>query len=270
VYTEKIDFASLAVKALYRELCVYPKPGCVSFEDNGSHRDMDSATFVKSMDSLYSYFTEIAVAGSYNAPFADLKKLGLEAEKTMLQTTKGVNTHKGAIFILGILTAAAANAMQHDLQIMDIPHVIQKHWGQDLKKHVVAKNTHGAIIRAKYAVKSVVEEASEGFPIIFNYGLPIYQSVEDEDKKSLQTFFAYLAEIDDTNLLHRGGKEGLDSAKAAARSFLKAGGVYTCGYFKTAKNIHRDFIRKNLSPGGSADLLSATIFIDNLLGTSWF
>src|SRR5450830_1577900 len=97
-----------AVRSLYQELVLYPKPGLVSLVDNGSHQDMDAATFMRSLFSLRRYFLAIAEAGARGAPFSLLKQLGVQAERRMLSATGGVNTHRGAIFSLGMLCAAVA------------------------------------------------------------------------------------------------------------------------------------------------------------------
>ncbi|HWW69324.1 MAG TPA: triphosphoribosyl-dephospho-CoA synthase, partial [Duganella sp.] len=104
------EIARLAVGSLYAELCLYPKPGLVSLVDSGSHRDMNAATFMRSLFSLRHYFRSICLAGLIGAPFARLKQLGIEAETAMLKATRGVNTHRGAIFSLGLLCAAAGRA----------------------------------------------------------------------------------------------------------------------------------------------------------------
>jgi triphosphoribosyl-dephospho-CoA synthase len=98
--------ARLAVRSLYHELALYPKPGLVSLRDNGAHRDMDAATFVRSLFSLRGYFATIAAAGMRDAGLAELQQLGIAAESRMLQATRGINTHRGAIFTLGLLAAA--------------------------------------------------------------------------------------------------------------------------------------------------------------------
>jgi hypothetical protein len=106
--------ARLAVRSLHEELCLYPKPGLVSLVDTGSHDDMDAVTFMRSLFSLRHYFKKICLAGWDNAPFAQLKQLGIAAEAAMLKATRGINTHRGAIFSLGMLCATARRA-----QLMD-------------------------------------------------------------------------------------------------------------------------------------------------------
>ena len=104
------EVARLAVRSLHDELCLYPKPGLVSLVDNGSHDDMDATTFMRSLFSLRHYFRKICLAGWDDAPFAQLKQLGIAAEAAMLKATRGVNTHRGAIFSLGMLCATAGRA----------------------------------------------------------------------------------------------------------------------------------------------------------------
>ncbi|MGN6389705.1 MAG: triphosphoribosyl-dephospho-CoA synthase, partial [Burkholderiaceae bacterium] len=96
----------VALGCLHDELTLYPKPGLVSPVDNGSHHDMTAATFLRSLFALRHYFVAIAGAGQENAPFATLRRLGIAAEARMLKATGGVNTHRGAIFTLGLLAAA--------------------------------------------------------------------------------------------------------------------------------------------------------------------
>src|SRR5450830_1562357 len=102
--------ARIAVRSLYTELALYPKPGLVSLRDNGAHTDMNAATFLRSLFSLRHYFADIALAGMRAAPMTELRRLGIHAETRMLRATGDVNTHRGAIFALGMLGAAAGRA----------------------------------------------------------------------------------------------------------------------------------------------------------------
>ena len=105
------------MRSLYDELSLYPKPGLVSLVDNGSHCDMDAGTFMRSLFALRRYFFHIAAAGAANAPFSELKRLGIAAERRMLAATGGVNTHRGAIFCIGMLCAAAGRCKALGLPI---------------------------------------------------------------------------------------------------------------------------------------------------------
>ena len=111
------DIGRLAIHALLRELTLHPKPGLVSPVDNGAHDDMNVTTFVRSLLALRSYFTAIAAAGAREATFQELQRLGIEAERKMLAATGGINTHRGAIFCLGFLAAAAGWRLARGLDL---------------------------------------------------------------------------------------------------------------------------------------------------------
>ena len=107
---EAARLGRLAIASLHAELALAPKPGLVTPSDAGSHADMDARTFWRSLAALRGYFEAIAQAGLAQAPFDALRRLGLQAEDAMLRATDGINTHRGAIFSLGLLTAAAARS----------------------------------------------------------------------------------------------------------------------------------------------------------------
>ncbi len=261
--------ARLALRALHQELSAYPKPGLVSPIDSGSHDDMDASTFFRSLLSLRSYFIEISQAGMRCAPFADLKSLGMAAETRMLQATGGINTHRGGIFNLGLL-AAAAGAMQAEKHVMQgdaVGRYVRHTWGEDIRRHGAAlpKTSHGGQVVLRHGIGGVIEEAAQGFPHLFETGLPVLQaslaagaSLHDA---TVQGLFALIAVLPDSNLLYRGGTTGLEFAQRSARGFLEAGGVHRCGWQTDAVQLHRQFVARHLSPGGSADLLAAALFV---------
>jgi triphosphoribosyl-dephospho-CoA synthase len=264
-----------ALNGLYRELCAYPKPGLVSVFDNGSHEDMDASTFMHSILSLQSYFHEIAFAGIRKAGFEELRRLGLGAESSMLKATGNINTHRGAIFTLGIIAAAAGYLMRMGKTLKGslLSYVIRDRWSNDILLTAPHEPcSHGAIVAARYGVAGARQEAAAGFPRLFNVGLPALQDCLRKrinfHTAVIQTFFCLMAEVPDNNLLFRGGHEGLLYAQAAARSFLDDGGVYKKNWRRRARTIHREFVIRRLSPGGSADLLAATLFVQGLQARS--
>jgi triphosphoribosyl-dephospho-CoA synthase len=133
------EVARLAVRSLHAELCLYPKPGLVSPVDSGSHDDMDSSTFMRSMFALRHYFRKICLAGWNDAPFAQLKQLGIAAEASMLKATRGVNTHRGAIFSLGMLCATAGRAHAQGMPMTPaaLRAAMLIRWGEELAHHAV-------------------------------------------------------------------------------------------------------------------------------------
>jgi triphosphoribosyl-dephospho-CoA synthase len=134
------DIARTAVGCLYAELVLYPKPGLVSLVDNGSHADMNAATFLRSLFALRHYFRQICAAGRDDAPFARLRALGIAAERRMLAATGGVNTHRGAIFSLGLVCAAVGSASAQGLQLTPavLRAVLLIRWGDALGAHAGA------------------------------------------------------------------------------------------------------------------------------------
>jgi len=268
------QIARAALNALYQELCAYPKPGLVSPVDSGSHHDMDASTLLRSLFSLRTYFKKTALAGMINDGFRELQQFGLEAEIRMLKATKSINTHRGAIFTLGLLAAAAGylTSTGQPPEGHIISHFIRERWGNDILLSVPHKPcSHGTIVASKYEVAGARQEAAAGFPHVFNLGLPTLQESllkgVDFHCAIIQSFFSLLAVLPDNNLLYRGGEQGLLYAQVAAQSFLDEGGVFQKNWQKYACIIHREFTARHLSPGGSADLLAASLFVHRIQQT---
>jgi triphosphoribosyl-dephospho-CoA synthase len=265
--------ARLAVRSLYQELALYPKPGLVSFRDNGAHLDMNAATFVRSLFSLRGYFVAIAAAGMRDAGFAEMQQLGVAAESHMLRATRGINTHRGAIFTHGILAAAAGCAAARNMAPSDdnLRAIVTANWSRDLRAIAVAlaaTPSHGQLMAARHGVTGARGEALQGFPSVFEIALPGLRSAldrgADTQRALLHTFFVLLAETLDTNVLFRGGAEGLQFIQAQAGEFLECGSVFEPGWQERAESLHRQCSIKSLSPGGCADLLAAAWFVHQL------
>lgn len=258
-----------AVRALLAELVTYPKPGLVSLCDSGSHRDMDATHFVRSSLALRRYFERAAAAGAEGAGFDVLRRLGCEAEARMLRATGGVNTHRGAIFNLGLL-AAAAGARRLDRGPATLGTRVVRRWGPDIAAHRRDARSHGSRVDARHGAGGAQAEAAGGFASVYGLALPAYRAVLAEggsaNQARVQAFFALMARLVDTNLLHRGGPAGLAFAQAEARRFLAAGGVRRPRWQADAVRVHHRLVARWLSPGGSADLLAATLFVAALEG----
>lgn len=260
----------LAVEALATEAALHPKPGLVSPADSGAHDDMDYATFLRSIAALSGYFPAIAAAGAARCGFDTLKRLGIDAEKRMLAATGGVNTHRGAIFSLGLLAAAAGWRRAQGLRIdgPDLGDAIAMLWGDEiLATATQAPDSHGVRVMRRYGAAGAREEAAAGLPTLFRIAMPILTSAAVRfplTKALTQTLFAIMAELEDTNLLHRGGPAGLAFAQAEARAFLAAGGVAAPDWRERAAATHQAFIARRLSPGGAADMLAAAWFVYRL------
>jgi triphosphoribosyl-dephospho-CoA synthase len=265
----------LATLALYHELALAPKPGLVSFEDNGSHEDMDATTFLRSLFALRSYFPAIAFAGAQGASFAALERLGLQAEQRMLDATRGINTHRGAIFALGLLCAAAGRlaAEGAPLEAAALRATLEEHWGDALRERAaraaaVPARSKGQRAARAHGLRGAGQEAADGFPVLFDVALPAMRSAREAGASSnaamVQGLMATMAALDDTNLVHRGGIEGLRFARSQAREFLADGGVQQPGWRQAAQAMHARFVARRLSPGGSADVLGCAWWVDRL------
>lgn len=260
-----------ATLALYDELALSPKPGLVTLIDNGSHDDMDANTFLRSIFSLSSYFEKIAELGARGENFESLERLGIAAEKRMLAATGGINTHRGALFTLGLI-CAAAGALAVGGQSPHPDHLRQtllKNWGAALSDRALRQpKLPGGIAARLYGLRSASEEASLGFPVIFNIALPAMQNGTScglpRQHVLLDTLFHVMSVIDDSNLAHRGGMEGLHFARHSARDFLAAGGTSAPTGIAYAIKISEDFVERRLSPGGAADMLAAACLITRL------
>jgi len=265
-YLRKIR--NCAVQSLWHELVTYPKPGLVSLVDSGSHQDMDAKTFYSSIVSLRHYFFHIASLGFEGSSFAFLRSAGLVAEARMLRATDGVNTHRGAIFNLGMLAAAAAYQYSQPDTTLTLGEITVKTWGEELALHRGKENSHGSRVASTYHVGGAIKEVVSGYPSVYRLGLPVYRNVlamtSSHQLACIQTFFTLLANVEDSNLLHRGGREGLERAQGLAQVFLDEGGIHLKNWDIRALNVHRQLIAHNLSPGGCADLLSACLFIHQI------
>jgi triphosphoribosyl-dephospho-CoA synthase len=258
--------AASAERALRGELAAYPKPGLVSHRDTGSHADMSAVHFERSIDSLRPYFTAVTRAGAQDADFETLRELGLRAERTMMCATGGVNTHRGAIFALGLLLAAAGG--DADAGEGSLGERVRARWGDALLRHRTVPGSHGAGARRRHGAGGALREAAAGFPSVYRVGLPGLRAAArrsgDPRRAAVHAFFCLLAVVEDTNLLHRGGPAGLAWARARARAFLDEGGAFAADWERRAIDVHRAFVARRLSPGGCADLLAATLLVDEL------
>jgi triphosphoribosyl-dephospho-CoA synthase len=290
--------ARLAVRALYAELALYPKPGLVSLVDNGSHEDMTALTFMRSLFSLRHYFAAICRAGMEDAPFAYLKQLGIAAERRMMAATGGVNTHRGAIFVLGMLCAALGRQLARPEATPLVPPAgpvtasaairrtapagsaslcaaLLAGWGDALAAHTLAApdGSHGQRAAQLHAASGAREEAALGLPSLFLVGLPALQTTlarsGDMHLARVDALFALMAHVSDTNVLHRGGKAGAETVRHEARRFLALGGTAHPDWRAHALDTHRLFVRHKLSPGGAADLLAACCLVHAFSAQMW-
>ncbi len=249
--------ADLAERALRLELDTTPKPGLVDRRDNGAHKDMDYALMSKSISALRPYLTRLAVESAKDIDPAKIKEIGIEAEKAMLKATGGVNTHKGALFCIGLSVAAASNlaSATGSVEAYSFKELVSR----AASEIPSARGTHGAEAKRSFKAVGALENARAAYPELFADWLPYYLSLECDPFRCHKTLLHIMTTLDDTNILHRRGAEGLAHAEAEAARLLE-------DFSESGlSSLNKDFIRENISPGGSADMLSLTIFIESII-----
>ena len=249
--------ADLAERALRLELDTTPKPGLVDRRDNGAHKDMDYALMSKSISALRPYLTRLAVESAKDIDPAKIKEIGIEAEKAMLKATSGVNTHKGALFCIGLSVAAASNlaSATGSVEAYSFKELVSR----AASEIPSARGTHGAEAKRSFKAVGALENARAAYPELFTDWLPYYLSLEGDPFRCHKTLLHIMTTLDDTNILHRRGAEGLAHAEAEAARLLE-------DFSESGlSSLNKDFIRENISPGGSADMLSLTIFIESII-----
>jgi triphosphoribosyl-dephospho-CoA synthase len=263
------DLGALAVKALLAEANLTPKPGLVDQRGQGCHADMTLALMKRSAWTLELFFVEMALAALHlplGAPLRqELGSIGRSAERAMLRSTAGVNTHKGAIWVIGLLVAAAAQLPAGDAetiaeragQIACIPDIAQP-----------VPLSHGEMVRLRFAKSGARGEAMAGFPHVTGVGLPQLRSARAEGRTEnvshLNALIAIMSSLDDTCVLYRGGAEGLAVMHAGAQAVLSAGGVGSPTGDAALRALDQKMLANSLSPGGCADLLAATMLLDEI------
>ena len=274
--------ARIAVGCLHAELVLHPKPGLVSLVDNGSHADMTAATFMRSLFALRHYFALICRAGIDAAPFSVLKQLGIDAEARMLRATHGVNTHRGAVFCLGMLCAAIGRARAQGMSLdmsqgtalggNRLRAVMLNCWGDALAGHTRAGGTtsHGLQVAQVHAASGAREESALGLPSVFDVGLPALRRTLTAGRgmhlARIDALFALMAHVSDTNVFYRGGAVGASTVRQQAGGFVAMGGTAHPHWHAYALECHRRFVEQKLSPGGAADLLAATCLVHAVTG----
>jgi triphosphoribosyl-dephospho-CoA synthase len=269
VHLTPAAIARCAANALTEELATYPKPGLVSYVDQGSHPDMDAECFLTSIAAIKPFFGEMAEAGADGCRLLDLQRIGISAEESMLDATGGRNTHRGAIYCLGLLAAAAGKQMAYG-NLLDLPlgRIVAESWGDEiLLPDSLLQTSSGLEMCHRYKLGGIRQEAKTGFPSIFKAGLPALQTAlisTGREAARVQAFFAILEVCEDTTLLKRGGYPGWKYAQTQVRRFLHGGGVASPNWKILAEEIHGGFVARHLTAGGAADLLAATLFINHL------
>lgn len=261
------EIADLAVTAIRAEADLTPKPGLVDRRGSGAHSDMNLSMLHSSAEALRVAFAQCALAARQLTVGPDLRDaigvIGRAGELQMLDTTGGVNTHRGALWALGLLSAGAAAAggltgtIDVAAQLALMP-----------DRHAAASRSHGAYARRRYGATGAAGEAQAGFPHVRLYGLSALRAARragaDESSARLTALLSLMAHLDDTCVLYRGGRSGLRALQAGAHAVLDVGGFCTPEGMRRFTVLDDMCLLRRLSPGGSGDLLSATLFLDAL------
>jgi len=270
--------ASYAHRALWTELMLTPKPGLVDRRNSGAHRDMDGQTFLASTRAIapwWSRFAKIGYAGAH-IPAGDFLPLarpaGLLCEKTMFQATGGVNTHRGAIFSLGLLCCGAGRLQAAGIELTqerlcaEVANICVGLLDRELSGMHGIK-TAGERGFRRHGLIGARGEAASGYSLVRTVALPVYDRLRRngvaEDRALLQVLLHLLAVNRDTNLVSRGGLAGLDYVRQYARKLLREGGALAPDGLTKMEAFDDELIARHLSPGGSADLLGVTRFLAN-------
>ena len=267
---ESRETARLACQALLYEVAATPKPGLVDRANSGSHRDMDFFTFQASAAALWPYFETCANIGmetrnlSPEETFSRLRAPGMVAEGEMLRATGGVNTHKGAIFTMGIAAAAAARCFPDTRPETVLNYCAQMTEGlvkQDFGG-ITEPKTVGERLYVEHGITGIRGQAEQGFPAVLQVGFPVLQeglkrglSLNDA---GCATLLHLLAVTDDTNMISRSDLATLREIQSRLQALLTDDPYPNLSIIE---QLDREFIERNLSPGGSADLLALTYFL---------
>lgn len=261
--------ADRAVDALIDEADLTPKPGLVDRRGSGAHTDLHLGLMHASALSLWPCFRQMAEAalqhGEVGAPLREaLGCIGREGEAAMLATTAGVNTHRGAIWALGLLVAAWA--LEPDSRDARAIALRAARIALIDDPAAPAPHSHGADVCRRYGVRGAREEAQLGFPAALDHGLPQLQRSRaagaGEQNARLDALLAIMAELSDTCVLWRAGPEGLLATRDGARAVLAAGGAASLAGRRQLRALEARLLALNVSPGGAADLLAACLFLD--------
>uniref|UniRef100_UPI0028A9E5AC triphosphoribosyl-dephospho-CoA synthase CitG n=1 Tax=Lacrimispora sp. TaxID=2719234 RepID=UPI0028A9E5AC len=269
---------NMAYRAMLEEVYTTPKPGLVDLYSTGAHKDMDVTSFEKSARALEPYFVSMALEGMRlpNMPrllLERIRRIGLSAEEAMYQATAGVNTHKGLIFHLGILSAAAGACMEAhgtvtNQCLVEMEQAMARETLIKELKEMQEFTSNGEKNLDQYGLTGARGEAISGYASVRRIALPVMANGRKEGRDwnriKLETLFMLMSRVEDSNIIARHDPSVLLKVQSMARNFLEAGGAYGDKSMVTLKRMDADFIKGNISAGGCADLLAVAIFMNDL------
>lgn len=272
MYNSYKYISDAAVSSLLEEVETTPKPGLVDKRNSGAHRDMDYPLFVQSSNSLREYFEECARLGAIGLVADDLatelRKAGLAAEKKMFHVTGGVNTQKGLVFSMGIVCAGWSALVAEKSQIDDDS--LRNRFAEIsrvLLKNDKVTDSNGFRACEETGIGGIRKEALSGFATCFEQGIGTLRTAVSEGKNynqaCVETLLALMAVCEDSNAVHRGGIEALKFVQSKA-SILLAKNYDEKTLLDETSQFDDECIKRNISPGGAADLLALTLMIHKI------
>jgi triphosphoribosyl-dephospho-CoA synthase len=263
------QLAELARQALVAEVELTPKPGLVDRRGAGAHSDLSLDLMRQSAAAIAPYF-EAMGDSAQSMPFdrglrTEVAAIGRAAESAMLQATNGSNAHKGAIWILGLLVTAASRGIDLNPAAIAQDAAFLARLPDRAQPQLVS---HGEMVRVRYGAAGARGEAFAGFPHVLHVGLPTLRAernrVHTETNSRLWALLNIMARLEDTCVLYRGGAEGLAIVQKGVSDALLAGGPGSVAGELAMLRLDQELLIRNISPGGAADLLAATLFLDAL------
>ena len=259
-----------AVRALIAEAVLTPKPALVDQRGSGAHRDLDLARLLRSAGALRDSFRSMALHASAAREALPLREqlgaIGRQGEERMLAATGGSNAHRGAIWVLGLLTAAVA--MRSTRRTLAAVAASAAHLAGLPDRHAPEVPSNGSRACRRFGVQGARGEAAAGFPHVMQVGLPALRRARargaGEECARLDALMAIMARLEDTCLLHRGGWSAVAAAQRGAGRVLAHGGAATAAGRRALLALDAELLSRHASPGGCADLLAACLFLDDL------
>lgn len=271
---ERADYCGrvsrLAVRSLLYEVCIAPKPGLVDRFNNGAHRDMNLFTFLDSACALSGYFQEMigqAMRLRRIGPhrlLSHLRRPGILAEQEMFGATGGVNTHKGIVYSMGIFCAACGLAYFQPRRVSaEFLFSLCAQIAAGDHPHTDRAATNGERLYRQYRIEGVRGEAARGFPSARLYGLPALRRAQAQgweiDAAGVYALFHIMTHLEDTNLISRSDLQTQQAVRTQLSQLLADPALSPALLLSHAAQMDQSFIRRNISPGGAADMLSISL-----------
>ena len=269
--------SDIALEAMIYEVSSYPSFGLVSPLTQGAHNDMDFFTFLDSSFAIKDGLKSMAKIAYSSIPldiaFKHLREIGKKTEKNMFVATNNINTHKGMIFLLGVVVSATARALYEQKEFCDIQDII-KNMTKDILKDfenidINKALTHGEKLFLKYGFTGIRGEIKNGLEVVFNGSIKVFKETLEKTNStnlaSVQTLIFLMGKVMDSTIVYRHDFETLESVKQEMQNLYNNGGIFIQNRDSILSEIEKRYIANRISPGGCADLLAITIFFVKII-----